>query len=142
MPRRSHVLLAVIVAFAVEAAPTHAREASAAPGFAELLRTAAQQGDQLVDLPPATADNVTTWSCEVLSTVDMAVGVQWQQLNCSSKDIPFWGPMGPLVVNVVAADMTRPDLRLVPVAAQPVNGRSVVRHYRFAFLPSIVIARA
>ncbi len=45
------------------------------------------------------------------------------QMNCSSPGVPFWGPMGPLVVNFVAADMHNPGLRLVPVAFTATNGR-------------------
>ena len=76
-----------------------------------------------IDLSALPSSNVTTWSCNLLSSVTIAPGAVWQRMNCSSKDIPFWGPMGPLVVNVVTADLSTPTLKLVPVAAKENNGR-------------------
>jgi hypothetical protein len=84
---------------------------------------------QSTDLSELASSNGTTWACDLLSEVQLAPGAVWQRLNCSSKDIPFWGPMGPLVVNVVAADLSNPSLSLVPVAAQPVNDRSTCRAF-------------
>ena len=59
----------------------------------------------------------------------LAAGVQWEQLNCSSlgAGVPFWGPLGPLLVNLVTADLSLPSVRLMPVRAaapsylQPLN---------------------
>lgn len=38
-------------------------------------------------------------------------------MRCSSPGVPIFGPAGPVVVNVVTADLSRPGLRLVPVTA-------------------------
>lgn len=73
--------------------------------------------------PVASVDDaVSTWTCVPLGTVSLAASVQWQQMNCTSTDIPFWGTMGPLVVNLVTANMRDPSLRLVPVIGKPNNG--------------------
>jgi exopolysaccharide biosynthesis protein len=61
--------------------------------------------------------NATVWSCTQLVSLQLAPGALWQQLNCSSSAVPVFGPAGPVIVNLVTADLSRPGLRLVPVTA-------------------------
>lgn len=64
----------------------------------------------------------TTWECETLATAALAPAgypaVTWRQLNCSSSPVPVFGRSGPVVVNVVEADLSDPSrVRMVPVIA-------------------------
>ena len=69
------------------------------------------------------------WSAVPLNSSTLATGVTWQQLNVSTvaPGVPFWGMTGPLVVNIVAVDLSAPGVRLTPVTAnataklQPLN---------------------
>ena len=69
----------------------------------------------------------STWSCTTLNTSTLVQGVVWTRANCTSPDVPFWGRMGPLIVNMVAADLRLPSIRLSPLVAnataqlQPLN---------------------
>jgi len=62
-----------------------------------------------------------SWVCVPLNSSTLAPGAVWRQLNCTlpAPGVPFWGVFGPLVVNVIEADLSNPRLRLVPVAAAP-----------------------
>ena len=73
---------------------------------------------------PATAAALgiqTVWSCATLASAQLSAAASWQTLNCSGTGIPIFGPAGPLIINVVTADLASPTLRLVPVMA-PLSG--------------------
>jgi hypothetical protein len=64
----------------------------------------------------------TVWHCTELNSSTIVTGATWQQLNCSSPGVPFFGPAGPVMVNVVTADLSQPHLRLVASVAPPSLG--------------------
>lgn len=60
------------------------------------------------------------WSCvSTRPAMPVNVGVVWQRLNCSTTGagVPVYGPAGPVIVNIVSADLSTPGLRLLPLAA-------------------------
>ena len=66
----------------------------------------------------ACAQNVVTvWSCDRVDSADLGAGVEWRRLNCSSPSIPVFGPAGPVIVNLVVADLRTPGLRLAPLTS-------------------------
>lgn len=64
----------------------------------------------------------TSWSCLLISQVQLAPLASWKQLNRSSTGVPLFGPSGPTVVNLVTADLSSPSLRLVPLTADVAAG--------------------
>jgi hypothetical protein len=63
----------------------------------------------------------TQWACTpslspATPTAPLPAGLTFAQLVCTSSAIPLFGRSGPINVSVVAVDLTRPALRLVPVA--------------------------
>lgn len=84
------------------------------------LRLAPLLAAAAVAAAPAPAP-ATQWVCTPINSTQLAPGAVWRQLNCTSPapGLPFWGVFGPLVVNVVEADLSAPGLRLLPVAAAP-----------------------
>lgn len=57
------------------------------------------------------------WTCLSLNSSSLAQGAAWQRLNCSSPGVPVFGAAGPVVINIVTADLSQPNLRLVPAIA-------------------------
>lgn len=100
--------------------------------------------------PPPDA---TQWSCSPLSSASLAPGVSWSRLSCTSPSVPYLGPAwptltaphGPVVVNLVSADLTRPGVRMVPVVANqsaspplaPVNAMAAADPRRAQLLAGI-----
>jgi len=68
------------------------------------------------------AGNVTSWSCDPLANASLAPGATWSKWLCSSPAIPEWGAAGPVVVNLVTADLSQPSLQLVPATASVASG--------------------
>lgn len=65
----------------------------------------------------AAGQDTTKWTCLPLNSSMLAPGALWQRLNCSSPSVPVFGAAGPVVINIVAADLSQPTLRLVPAIA-------------------------
>ena len=75
----------------------------------------------LLALPLAAHALVTRWTCSaprapLTPSAPLPAGLTFSQLVCNSSAIPLFGAAGPLNVSVVAVDLTRPTLRLVPLA--------------------------
>ncbi len=66
-------------------------------------------------------DDPVSFECTPVTSAILATGVVWEKVNCSStgSGVPFFGPLGPLIVNMVHVDLSTPGIRLVPVRSAP-----------------------
>ena len=71
----------------------------------------------------AASSATPSWSCTpVRPPLPLATGAVWYSINCTSGPYPTWGNFGPVVVNVIMADLSTANLQLLPLAALPTPG--------------------
>lgn len=97
----------VLALWALAAAAALPAAAWARPSALSLLHAA---------LEPEALRAVTQWECVEVAAAWLGAAARWQRLNCSSPGVPVFGRAGPVLVNVVTANLSD-TLRLVPLIA-------------------------